>query len=175
MGLDKYFGGSRDGTGHFWTAVDDHTGRGGIWRYDYGSAGYNGPGGGSLGPLSDAFSNLNAPGKVELTWYPDINAAARGNEYYQFQSAPADDQIAYGRMLNDYVNPPRYSDLEHNCGDASLAVAGFSNVGKGDVWPSSFLDDIRGYYDDLYPYKRLLDYINKNYNPNAQKHDHSTR
>jgi hypothetical protein len=81
-GRDKYMGGSREGTGHFWTAVDLPNGH--VVRYDFSAANYNAGGGGSGGSAGDLVRTLDTKGKVEVTEHDSIEKAAGRNEYYKF-------------------------------------------------------------------------------------------
>jgi len=149
LGLATYLGGSRNGYGHVWAAVDI-PGEG-VLKYNYGAANYTGPAGGPFGSVGDFVRNLDTAGKASLTLYPDIKTAAGPDEYYQFDESGAADKAVYDRMSLDYYAPLRYGEISHNCGDAALAVTGFQNVGSKDVRPQSFLNDIRKFHNNWTP------------------------
>jgi hypothetical protein len=146
-GLDVYLGGSREGVGHFWVAVDTPMGQ--IMRYDFSAANYTGGNVGSSGLVGDLLSTLNTSGRVELREFDTIAAAAGGNEFYRFKQSPGVDATVLDRMENDYSNPPSYGLIDRNCGDRSCQVASFDSIVGFHVMPSGFLDAVRGVRDSI--------------------------
>jgi RHS repeat-associated protein len=122
-GLDIYFGGSREESGHFWVAVDRNGSQ--VIRYDYGARGYNGAGGYSSGPVGAFVSTLSTEGQASIHAFSDIITAAGGNEYYRFEQTSEADAEVFDRMLLDTLFPPQYVLLHNNCIDGSAIVAGY--------------------------------------------------
>ena len=123
LGLCVYFGGSREGHGHFWVAVD--LPHGGVAKYDYSAAG--------------AYF-LNTSSNVSVHGFPNIQAAANGDEYYGFAETKAADRAVLTNMFRDKANLPDYKLLTHNCTDASCAVAGYPSIVDGIITPTQALN-----------------------------------
>jgi hypothetical protein len=148
LGLAKYFGGSREGTGHFWTAVDLPNGH--VMRYDFSAGNYNGPTGGSSGSAGDLFRTLHTSGKVELREFDTIDKAAGPNEHYRFEETPERDAEMLARMQRDQATPPDYGVLTANCGGRACQVGGFDSLADISIRPAGFLNDVKDVWEKVY-------------------------
>ena len=157
LGLDYYVGGSREGYGHLWVAVDYH---GGVLRYDFQQLGFEGAG----SSLKDFLKSLYADGDVKPSFWPSADKAARGNEYYRYKSCPEKDAEIAKKMRDQIGNPPTYSCLFGNCADRGFQTLGLSNLEPGfNPLPSAFLDRANEFWkssNNLIPPPTSLTYVN---------------
>ncbi len=122
-GLDKYVGGSGGAIqGHIWSAVDLPSGA--VMRLDYGASerARNG------NSAHDFFSTLSTAGKADISFYPDIESAAKGEEYFTIPADSAEDAATLGRMLRIVRDPPDYGLIDNNCGDISMDTVGGERI-----------------------------------------------
>ena len=142
-GENYYLGGTTEGHGHFWAAVDIGNGR--VQRYDYMRAGFI-PAQGMLGSAKDLWYASSGPGQATNRLFNSImDATGPRNESYMFLESGAEDLAMAQRMVASAAHPADYSLLSHNCGHASFEIAehGWPALAPLSPRPAAFLQVVK--------------------------------